>query len=99
MGERTASLVQSMALGSKSRLKMSRLCKNARIVPRDPSKAGQSRSLQIREHLGGIPKIRGAFLGVPIVRIIVFWGLYRGPPILGNYHVRRICISFNKKSG
>ena len=23
-----------------------------------------------------LPKIRGAFLGVPIRRIIVFWGLY-----------------------
>ena len=27
-------------------------------------------------------------LKVPIVRIIVFWGLYWGPPILGNYHNR-----------
>ena len=35
----------------------------------------------------GFPKIRGTFLGVPIVRIIVFWGLYWGPPILGNYHI------------
>ena len=26
----------------------------------------------------GFPKIRGTFLGVPIVRIIVFWGLYWG---------------------
>ena len=26
-------------------------------------------------------------LGLPIVRIIVFWGLYWGPPILGNYHI------------
>ena len=25
-------------------------------------------------------------LGVPIIRIMVFWGLYWGPPILGNYH-------------
>ena len=29
------------------------------------------------------PKIRGTILGVPILRIIVFWG----PPILGNYHI------------
>ena len=28
------------------------------------------------------PKIRGTILGVPILRIIVYWG----PPILGNYH-------------
>ena len=31
---------------------------------------------------GGFPK-----LGVPIIRTIVFWGLYWGPPILGNYHI------------
>ena len=24
---------------------------------------------------------------VPIIRIIVFWGLHWGPPILGNYHL------------
>ena len=26
-------------------------------------------------------------MGVPIVRTIVFWGLYWGPFILGNYHI------------
>ena len=35
----------------------------------------------------GFPKIRGTFLGVPIIRIIVYWGVYWGPPILGNYHI------------
>ena len=35
----------------------------------------------------GFPKIRGTFLGVPIIRTIVFWGLYSGPPILGNCHM------------
>ena len=30
------------------------------------------------------PKIRGTILGVPIIRTIVFWGLYWGPHILGN---------------
>ena len=35
----------------------------------------------------GFPKIRGTFLGVPIIRTIVFWGLYWGPLILGNYHI------------
>ena len=35
----------------------------------------------------GFPKIRGTFLGVPVLRILVFWGLYRGPLILGNYHM------------
>ena len=37
----------------------------------------------------GFPKIRGTLLGVPIIRIIVFWGLYWGPLILGNYQIRR----------
>ena len=27
------------------------------------------------------PKLRGTILGVPIIRTIVFWGLYWGPPI------------------
>ena len=27
-------------------------------------------------------KFRGTILGVPIIRTIVFWGLYWGPPIL-----------------
>ena len=35
----------------------------------------------------GFPKIRGTLLGIPIVRTIVFWGLYWDSPILGNYHV------------
>ena len=35
----------------------------------------------------GFPKIRGTISGVPIIRTIVFWGLYWGPLILGNYHV------------
>ena len=29
----------------------------------------------------------GTLLGAPIVRTIVFWGLYWGPLILGNYHI------------
>ena len=35
----------------------------------------------------GFPKIRGTILGVPIIRTIVYWGLYWGPLILGNYHI------------
>ena len=35
----------------------------------------------------GFPKIKGTFLGVPIVRTIVYWGLYWGTLILGNYHL------------
>ena len=35
----------------------------------------------------GFPKIGGTFWGVPIIRIIVFWGLY--PPILGNHQITK----------
>ena len=35
----------------------------------------------------GFPKIMGTLLGVPIIRVIVFWGLYWGPLILGNYYM------------
>ena len=35
----------------------------------------------------GFPKIRGTLLGVLIIRIIVFWGLYWGPLFLGDYHI------------
>ena len=33
------------------------------------------------------PKIRGTFFGVPIIRIIIYKGLYWGLFVLGNYHV------------
>ena len=33
----------------------------------------------------GFPTIRGTFVEVPIIRTIVFWGLYWGPLVLGNY--------------
>ena len=42
------------------------------------------------------------FGGVPIIRIIVFWGPYRGPPILGNFHMRvyvRIFTGSHKRIG
>ena len=42
----------------------------------------------------GIPKIRDTFLGFPIYRTIVFWGLYWGPPIFGNYHLIVIRVLF-----
>ena len=32
----------------------------------------------------GFPKIRGTILGVPIIRTLVFWVLYWGPPYFGN---------------
>ena len=39
------------------------------------------------EDVWGFPKIRGTFMGVPIIRTTVYWGLYWGPLILGNYHI------------
>ena len=33
------------------------------------------------------PKVRGAFLRVPIVRTIIFRGLHWGPHVRGNHHV------------
>ena len=44
-----------------------------------------------RRDLGGIwgfPKSRGALLGVPKIRTTIFCGLDRGPPILGNCHMK-----------
>ena len=41
----------------------------------------------LQKAIWGFPNIRGTLLGVPIIRIIVFWGLYWGPLILGNYHI------------
>ena len=35
----------------------------------------------------GFPKMFNTFLKAPRIRCIVFWGLYWGPPILGNYHL------------
>ena len=45
-------------------------------------------------YICGFPKIKATFLGIPIIRILVFWGLYWGPPILGNYHIygSEICL-------
>ena len=31
----------------------------------------------------GVSQIRGTILGIPILRTIVFWGLYLGPLIWG----------------
>ena len=35
----------------------------------------------------GFPKLGAPFWGIPIIRTIIYWGLYWGPPILGNYHM------------
>ena len=44
--------------------------------------------LGLQRDMWGFPKIRGTRLGVLIMRIIIFGGLYWGPIILGNYHMR-----------
>ena len=38
----------------------------------------------------GVSLNYGYFLGVPIIRIIVYWGLYWGPLILRNYPITPI---------
>ena len=38
----------------------------------------------------GLSKIRGTFLGVPILRTVVFGALYWGPCILGNFYITPI---------
>ena len=35
----------------------------------------------------GDPNSRDTILGVPIIRIVVFWVPCRGSPILANYHI------------
>ena len=44
-------------------------------------------SSSVDRGIWGFPKIRGTILGVPIIRTIVYWGLYWGPLFLGNYHL------------
>ena len=40
-----------------------------------------------RDSNGSFPKLGVPILGVPIIRTIVFWSLYWGPRILGNYQI------------
>ena len=46
-----------------------------------------ARPVAVGQSIWGFPKIRGTILGILIIGIIVFWGLYWGPLILGNYHI------------
>ena len=41
----------------------------------------------------GFPKSRGTLLGLPIIRITIFWGLYWGPLIFGKLPFRRVGVS------
>ena len=40
-----------------------------------------------------------AFQGVPIIRIIVYWGLYWGPLNLGNYQIALKKIRLDRHAG
>ena len=64
-----------------SRIQMAKHCiQGPRVRPED---------LYKRNSTWGLPKIKGTFLGVPITRTIVFWGLFWGSPTLGSYCIFR----------
>ena len=39
-----------------------------------------------------VPKIRGAILGVPILRTIAYWLLHRGLRVYGIYHMQTFTL-------
>ena len=45
--------------------------------------------IQVDIFFGGVLRIRGDFLGVPIMWTVVMWVLYCGPFAEGNYHIWR----------
>ena len=45
----------------------------------------------------GVSKIRGTILGVPIIRAIVYWGLYWGTLIWGNYHMGTVYCQCSRR--
>ena len=48
---------------------------------------------------GGFPKLGVPYWGVLIIRTKVFWDLYQGPLILGNYHIRHRRTMCGKRHG
>ena len=46
-----------------------------------------------RNLLGGFPKLGIPFLGVPIIRTIIYWGLYLGSPYFGKLPLVDHCLS------
>ena len=54
-----------------------------------PGRGKVEKLLHVSYNKWGFPKIRGTLLGVPIIRTIIFRGLYWGPAILGNYQIFR----------
>ena len=49
--------------------------------------SGRVRLAPAKLTYGDFQKLGVPFLGVPIIRTIVYWGLYWGPLIVGNYHI------------
>ena len=48
-------------------------------LPHQAGSRGEFGTWEVRGYKWGFPKIRRPFLGVLIIRTIVFWGLYYGP--------------------
>ena len=46
-------------------------------------------------HEIAVSKKKVPFLGVLIMRIIIYWGLFWGPPICGNGYISQRCSSQN----
>ena len=83
-------IISSLASIQSPKRRYSCLLVGAQQCPCD--KLGESHSLLPPSHcqcfaMWGCPKLRGTCLGIPIIRIPLFWGLYFVPPILGNYHL------------
>ena len=59
------------------------LYRNPETTDHSPGQAAshQASTFLSSFQIWGFPKIGGTFLGVPIIRIIIFWGLYWGPLI------------------
>ena len=72
------------SIGAPGRLKVSGLwVQGCRVRISGVEVRGGVESLENSSRgIWGFPKIRGTLLGVPIIRTIVFWGLYSGPPFL-----------------
>ena len=65
------------------------ICIEYRVEGFKMGKEGSGRGLKDSsvQDIWGLSQIRGTFLGVPIVRSIIFWGLHWGPPVLGKYYM------------
>ena len=60
----------------------------AEAVPAiSPASHGARKNFACWRYKCEFPKTRDTFLGFPRIRIIVFWGLYWDPLIVGNYQI------------